>query len=104
MTSELEVTQSNYIRDNSLSEVENDFLAAIPMKYRRPAFLCYKEMLDTFIFNNAIEKTKCKYAYMDAFVTAINMANDGGMEDGKEAQKEETNQERKEESNEATSS
>jgi hypothetical protein len=92
------------IIDTSLSPLENDWLSNIPAKYRRASYLALKDMLNTFTFNNNIERTKVIYAYMDAFVTAINMAHDGGMEDDKEAQKEESNQEGKEESNEATSS
>lgn len=81
--------------DKTLSPLENDWLSALPAKYRRAAFLCYKEMRVTIKFNNSIERNKVSLAYMDAFVTAIHLAHNP--KEGSDNEESKSNEESSEE-------
>lgn len=92
------IEQTNgHVRVPSLSPLENDWMEAIPYKYRVAAWGALTEMRRTIKFNNSFERSKATMAYMDAFVTAIALATDERTDNAKDDRKKE------EESSQATS-
>lgn len=72
------------IKQPHLTELEKQFLDALPEKFRGGALISYRDKMAEFAFASNIEAHKVKLAYMDAFVTAVFMTQKEEIEQPKE--------------------
>lgn len=60
----------------SISSIERQFIDALPAQFQMGGYSSYKTWLIDQHFNNNIEAAKVKQAYMEAFITAVFMAQE----------------------------